>query len=67
MDVLTGQPGHRSGSGLEAHTQEASAIRIQNHPIHKDRLVLLDTPGFDDTHRSDMEVLQIIADWLVES
>ena len=27
---------------------------------------LLDTPGFDDTHLSDMEVLGLIADWLKE-
>ncbi|KAF8891140.1 hypothetical protein CPB84DRAFT_1939392 [Gymnopilus junonius] len=67
IDILTGQRECRAGSGLEGHTQEANAIRITNHPVHKDRIVLLDTPGFDDTAKSDLEVLQIIADWLVES
>jgi predicted GTPase len=28
------------------------------------RILFVDTPGFDDTERSDMEVLEIIGDWL---
>jgi predicted GTPase len=28
------------------------------------RLVLLDTPGFDDTHEEDVEILKRIAKWL---
>ena len=35
---------------------------LQNH-----RLVLLDTPGFDDTFRDDMTILKEIADWLAQS
>jgi hypothetical protein len=31
------------------------------------KLYLVDTPGFDDTHRSDTEVLQEMAAWLTES
>jgi hypothetical protein len=26
--------------------------------------VLIDTPGFDDTYRSDLEILQEISSWL---
>ena len=31
------------------------------------RLVLLDTPGFDDTSMGDPEILKVIAEWLAES
>ena len=31
------------------------------------RVVLIDTPGFDDTYRSDMDVLKSIAAFLAES
>jgi predicted GTPase len=27
-------------------------------------LVLVDTPGFNNTHKSDAEVLKMVADWL---
>jgi hypothetical protein len=29
--------------------------------------VLIDTPGFDDTNKSDTEVLRILYNWLKES
>ena len=35
---------------------------LQNH-----RLVLLDTPGFDDTFRDDVTILKEIAGWLANS
>lgn len=31
------------------------------------RLILVDTPGFDDTHLSDVEVLERVAGWLEKS
>ncbi|GLB39698.1 putative 50S ribosome-binding GTPase [Lyophyllum shimeji] len=31
------------------------------------RVFMVDTPGFDDTYRSDVEILQQIADWLAGS
>ena len=27
-------------------------------------IILVDTPGFDDTQKTDMEILTMIADWL---
>jgi predicted GTPase len=64
IDTLTGQPGRRSGSRLEPCTSDVSAVRLLNHPVHDDRLVLVDTPGFDDTNKSDLDVLQIVSNWL---
>jgi hypothetical protein len=30
-------------------------------------VVFVDTPGFDDTYKSDMEILTMIANWLVRT
>lgn len=37
---------------------------MYDHPKYANRLVLVDTPGFNDTDKSDMEILQMISDWL---
>jgi len=39
-----------------------SATRIKRPSGNN--LVLVDTPGFDDTHKSDIQILEIIAKWL---
>ncbi|KAH8736710.1 hypothetical protein BGZ61DRAFT_1503 [Ilyonectria robusta] len=52
------------------HTFEActSTVDVYSCSLLADRTVyLIDTPGFDDTHRSDPEVLVEIAEWLAES
>jgi len=49
---------------LESRTTEVRAIRLFNHPVHGDRLVLVDTPGFDNTFKSDLEILQMVGNWL---
>ena len=64
IDTLTNQPGRRTGSRLESCTTEVRAVRLSNHPVHGDRLVLVDTPGFDDTNKSDLEILQMVSNWL---
>jgi len=64
IDTLAGQPGRRSGSRLESCTTEVRAVRLYKHPVHGDRLVLVDTPGFDDTNKSDLEILQMVSNWL---
>lgn len=64
IDVATNSKEKRAGFGLQSYTQDVQAIRIKNHRIYKDRIVLLDTPGFDDTTRSDMDILALIGDWL---
>ena len=64
IDTPTNQPGRRAGSRLESCMTEVRAVRLFNHPVYGDRLVLVDTPGFDDVYKSDPEILQIISDWL---
>ncbi|KAF9447816.1 hypothetical protein P691DRAFT_760434 [Macrolepiota fuliginosa MF-IS2] len=53
------------GHGLESCTSDVSAVRM-NFPDGRD-VVLVDTPGFDDTKLSDLEVLNIIAKWLKDA
>ena len=64
IDVVANSKEKRASTGLQSYTQDVEAIRIKNHKIYKNRIVLLDTPGFDDTTRSDMEILTLIGDWL---
>ena len=53
------------GHGLGSCTQK---IQVSNEFILDGRrVVLIDTPGFDDTKRSDTKVLQLIATHLVQS
>ena len=65
IDTLTGQLGKRSSKGLLACTTEVCAVRLHNHPVHGDRLVLVDTPGFTACDNNiDFEILQIVSKWL---
>ncbi|KAL3456144.1 P-loop containing nucleoside triphosphate hydrolase protein [Aspergillus heterothallicus] len=50
------------GNGLYACTQEVQVYRCKHSGAVN--IWLVDTPGFDDTHRSDTEVLREIAEWL---
>jgi hypothetical protein len=45
--------------GLTMHTMSVSGL--------EKRVCLIDTPGFDDTNRSDADILQEMAFWLVKS
>jgi predicted GTPase len=53
--------GIRVGHRLESCTTEVQSVKL----LHLDmNVVLVDTPGFDDTHKSDVDILKMIADWL---
>ncbi|KAF9115030.1 hypothetical protein BGX27_009148 [Mortierella sp. AM989] len=53
----------RVGHGLSSCTQGIEAVECV---ISGNTITLLDTPGFDDTHRTDTEILESIAQWLAE-
>jgi GTP-binding protein EngB required for normal cell division len=61
------------GEDLESCTVNLQPIPIMkaNVPISLEgrdsRLVIVDTPGFDDTYADDSEILKRIADWLASS
>jgi len=50
-----------SGTSLKSVTQDVRAIRI---PMFNANVVLVDTPGFDDTLRPDVTILELIGEWL---
>jgi GTPase Era involved in 16S rRNA processing len=50
---------------MKSHTSDIRAVRVV-HPSGSGAVVFVDTPGFDDTYKSDTEILCIIADWLVK-
>lgn len=54
------------GSNLESCTPVVRCIRTA-HPQSKQPVVFVDTPGFDDTTKSDAQILKIIAEWLAKT
>ena len=64
IDTLTGEEGRRARESLESVTRDVEACRILNHETYGSRIVLIDTPGFEDSNRSDEEILKLIGEWL---
>ena len=50
-----------AGTTLRSVTESVLAVRIQ---LFDEDIVLLDTPGFDNTYRSDVTILELIGEWL---
>ncbi len=62
---------HSSHPLCESHNNAEFAIRtgtedlaIFNFPLQGYNVYLIDTPGFDDTNRSDVDTLKLIAHYL---
>lgn len=59
--------GHKMTS-YTSKLQYAVIDSIPNKPQFEDRrVVIVDTPGFDDTFEDDVEILRRIAVWLAAS
>jgi hypothetical protein len=56
-----------AGHHLASCTTEVRAVRVRDPFDESREVVFVDTPGFDDTYKSDAEVLKMIADWLKKS
>ncbi|KAH0829010.1 hypothetical protein J3R83DRAFT_2463 [Lanmaoa asiatica] len=54
------------GHGLKSFTSQVLAIRFWDQECRR-YVVLVDTPGFDDTFKSDLDILNMISDWLNSS
>jgi len=48
------------GHDLEPCTAEVGMVRVDN-------VVLVDTPGFDNIHTMDRDILTMVADWLTKT
>jgi predicted GTPase len=49
---------------LESCTKEVHAFGCLHPDGSGRKVVLVDTPGFDDTERADYAILKVIARWL---
>ncbi|KDQ23043.1 hypothetical protein PLEOSDRAFT_1014873, partial [Pleurotus ostreatus PC15] len=61
IDIAAGSNAVVVDHALNSYSKEFKAVEID---YQGQRVVLVDTPGFGDTDRSDTEVLKIIANWL---
>ncbi|PPQ78241.1 hypothetical protein CVT24_006502 [Panaeolus cyanescens] len=68
ISAITGHQdvGVQVGHTLKSCTSSISVVKI-DIPGTRYRLVLVDTPGFDDSHKNDSEILTVIADWLYQT
>ncbi|KIM71210.1 hypothetical protein PILCRDRAFT_827098 [Piloderma croceum F 1598] len=66
IEYATRQNGQTIGHGLQSCTEDIRIVRV-NHPHDGRPVALVDTPGFDDTYKSDNEILTMIANWLVKT
>ena len=66
INTATRQDGRTIGHGMKSYTSKIRAARVK-HPVDNYPVVFVDTPGLDDTYKSDIEILTTIADWLVTS
>ena len=53
-----------AGHGLKSYTDEISVIKFSIPEILDSDICLVDTPGFDDTNKSDVDIFKMISDWL---
>ncbi|KAI6038325.1 P-loop containing nucleoside triphosphate hydrolase protein [Pisolithus marmoratus] len=57
----TNREGEGVGHDLTSCTSQIKATKCE---IEGFSVVLVDTPGFDDTKKSDLDILKLISDWL---
>ncbi|OTA58355.1 P-loop containing nucleoside triphosphate hydrolase protein [Hypoxylon sp. EC38] len=55
------------GHNLESCTQDVQTYSFTHPNYPAFRIFLVDTPGFDDTNKSDSEILRTLAAWLTAS
>ncbi|KAF8885389.1 P-loop containing nucleoside triphosphate hydrolase protein [Gymnopilus junonius] len=69
INALVGKEVMVVGKTLSSCTDELGFVVLDpaQYPRLKDRIVIVDTPGFDDTYKGDAEILKKIADWLETS
>ncbi|KAG6907316.1 hypothetical protein DXG01_009435 [Tephrocybe rancida] len=67
INILIGQEVASVGHELQSHTAHIQHFTFRHPDLPNRRVVVIDTPGFDDTDIDDREVLRRIAVWLARS
>ena len=70
INNLVGEDVVAVGQTMESCTADITevVVEIPNNPFFNGRrLIVVDTPGFDDTKGDDLEILRRIALWLASS
>ncbi|KAI0968511.1 P-loop containing nucleoside triphosphate hydrolase protein [Xylaria arbuscula] len=55
------------GHDLKSCTQDIETYVFHHPALQSGRVYLVDTPGFDDTHRKDTEILRTLGTWLTST
>jgi len=63
ISIATRKHDRSIGHDLDSYTSKIQSFRFP-HPKDGRLITFVDTPGFDDTHKSDTEILKMIASWL---
>ncbi|KIM76264.1 hypothetical protein PILCRDRAFT_12872 [Piloderma croceum F 1598] len=66
IERATRSNGDSVGHSWRSRTSDVRAVRAVN-PANGSPVVFVDTPGFNDTFKSDEEILTIITDWLTKA
>ncbi|KAG6810046.1 hypothetical protein H0H92_013608, partial [Tricholoma furcatifolium] len=67
INTFLGQQVAPVGHSLKSHTEHVNAYTYNDPQFPNNRIVMVDTPGFDDTSLSDQEILRRISVWLAQS
>jgi hypothetical protein len=64
IEIATGLDTGGVGHTLESCTSEIKIVKLSVPELTDGDVIFVDTPGFDDTHKSDADILKMVADWL---
>lgn len=67
INYLFGENVAGVGKSLSSCTVDLQVLYYPQNSGQEGRIVIVDTPGFDDTYKGDEEILRKIADWLEKS
>ncbi|KAG6843382.1 hypothetical protein H0H87_005251 [Tephrocybe sp. NHM501043] len=67
INKVVGEDVAAVGHGLKSQTMGVKAYPFHNPGYPKNRIMLVDTPGFDDITTKDSDILRRIGAWLVRS
>jgi GTPase Era involved in 16S rRNA processing len=66
INVAAGAEYATVGKGLRSCTTSIKAVAV-THPGNDQRIVFIDSPGFDDTCEDDTMILKKISGWLART